>query len=73
MRDNVMSKTKIELRSEKVRRIVGEMPRSLHRWSVAILILITAILILVLWLVPFPYTDKESLLSHLLKRLFGGL
>ncbi len=73
MRDNSMLKPKIELRSEKVRRIVGKMPRALHRWSVAILILITVILILVFCLVPFPYSDKESLLSYLLKRLFGGL
>ena len=37
--------SKIELRSEKVRNIIGEIPPALVRWGIAIIVVIFAILL----------------------------
>lgn len=56
----------IELRSEKVRRLIGPIPQSLTRWGIAVIVIISLALLLVLIFVPFPYGHGESLLRHLL-------
>lgn len=56
----------IELRSEKVRNLLGEMLPSLVRWGTVIII----VLFLVLWLIgcfmPYPHAQGESILQYLL-------
>lgn len=42
---------RIELRSEKVRNIIGEMPSFLIRWGNTILVIIFVLLALIAWLV----------------------
>lgn len=55
----------IELRSEKVRNIIGTVPPALVRWNIAVIAIILAILILVVFLVPYPYGDGETIFRHL--------
>ncbi len=71
MNGKKVTDAKIELRSEKVRKIVGEMPRALYWWSIGILILIMVIIALILCTMPFPISDGESILTSVLKRIFG--
>lgn len=59
------SDDRIELRSEKVRNIIGTIPPALVRWSVAILAIIIVILVLIVFLVPYPYGAGESIFQHL--------
>ena len=42
---------RIELRSEKVRNMIGEMPSFLIRWGNTILVIILVLLALIAWLV----------------------
>ena len=42
---------RIELRSEKVRNMIGEMPSFLIRWGNTILVIIFVLLALITWLV----------------------
>lgn len=58
--------TKIELRSEKVRNFLGEIPPALVRWGTVIIIIIYLILLLVVYFMPYPYSQGESILQHLL-------
>lgn len=44
---------RIELRSEKVRNMIGEMPSFLIRWGNTILVIIFVLLALIAWLVFF--------------------
>lgn len=46
--------TDIDIRSEKVRQILGEIPRSLTLWSVVALIAVMLILFIVLYFIPLP-------------------
>ncbi len=57
---------KIELRSEKVRHLISEIPPALVRWGIAIIAIITAALLLAVCLLPYPYSAGESILRHLL-------
>lgn len=66
-----MNKTKDEhdrdgLRSPKVRELLGEIPPSLVRWGTAVIALIFMALIAAVCLLPYPYSDGESILAHLL-------
>lgn len=56
----------IELRSEKVRNLLGEIPPSLVQWGTVIIIAIFLALILIVSFVPYPYSYNESILQHLL-------
>lgn len=56
---------KIELRSQKVRRLIGDVPGSLVRWGIAVITLVFVILIVALVFLPYPYGDGESILSHI--------
>lgn len=57
---------KIELRSEKVRRLLGEIPPSLVRWGTVIIVAIFLALLLTVCFVPYPHSNGESILQHLL-------
>ncbi len=56
----------LEQRSEKVRNLLGEIPHALIRWGMVIIIAICLALILVACFVPYPYSNGESILHHLL-------
>lgn len=55
---------RIELRSEKVRKILGEIPPSLIRWGNVILTVVFLALLAGICLLPYPYSDGESILQH---------
>lgn len=59
----------IELRSEKVRNIIGEIPPALVRWGIAIIVAIFAILFAVVLFVKFPYGNGETILQHILNTI----
>lgn len=63
------NKDNIMLRSEKVRRLAGEIPHSLVRWGIVIMVLIFAGLLAALCLLPYPYSNGESIIMHIL----GGM
>ena len=46
-----LEKDRIELRSEKVRNMIGEVPSFLIRWGNTILVIIFVLLALIAWLV----------------------
>lgn len=46
-----LEKDRFELRSEKVRNMIGEMPSFLIRWGNTILVIIFVLLALIAWLV----------------------
>jgi len=58
--------TEIELRSEKVRNLLGEIPPALVRWGTVIIVAIFLALLLVVCFVPYPHSQGESILQHLL-------
>lgn len=53
----------IELRSEKVRSLLGEIPPSLVRWGTMIIVAIFLILLLVVCFMPYPHSQGESFYS----------
>lgn len=57
---------KIELRSEKARQLIGEIPPSLVRWGIAIIAIVFIALIAAVCLLPYPYSNGESILQHFL-------
>ena len=57
--------SKIELRSEKVRNIIGEIPPALVRWGIAIIVVIFAILLSVVLCVKYPYGYGETIFQHI--------
>lgn len=59
------SSDRIELRSEKVRNIIGTIPPVLVRWGIAVITIILVILMLVVFLVPYPYGAGETIFQHL--------
>ena len=52
----------IELRSEKVRNLLGEIPPAFVRWGSVIIVAIFLVLLLVLCFVPYPHSKGESIL-----------
>lgn len=57
--------TEIELRSEKVRNLLGEIPPALVRWGTVIIVAIFLVLLLVVCFMPYPYSQGESIFQHL--------
>lgn len=57
---------KIELRSEKVRKLIGEIPPSLVRWGTAVIAIVFIALLVAVCLLPYPYSNGESILQHFL-------
>lgn len=58
--------TKIELHSKKVRNLLGEIPPSLVRWGILIIVAIFLVLLLVVCFMPYPHSKGESILQHIL-------
>lgn len=56
---------KIELRSEKVRKLLGEIPQSLVRWGMIIMVVIFIALLAVVCLLPYPYSNGGSIIEHI--------
>ncbi len=56
----------IELRSEKVRNLLGEIPPSLVTWGTAIIMAIVMILLMVVCFVPYPHSQGESIMQHII-------
>lgn len=61
-----MKEEEIELRSEKVRNLLGNIPPALVRWGTFIIVAIVLALLLVVCLAPYPYSQGESILQHIL-------
>ncbi|MDE6343088.1 MAG: hypothetical protein K2K93_12315 [Muribaculaceae bacterium] len=57
---------KIEIRSEKARKLIGDIPSSLTYWGIIILTVVFVALAAVVCLVPYPYSNGESILRHIL-------
>lgn len=62
----------VEIRSEKVRRLLGEMPRALEICGAVAMALILLGLVLVVCLVPYPYSGGESILQRILQITIKG-
>lgn len=58
--------TSSEIHSNKVRKILGEIPRSLTIWSIVVITVIAIGLVMALCMLPYPYSNGESILGHLL-------
>lgn len=66
MEKNTETHDRIELRSQKARHLIGEIPPSLVRWGTALIAIIFVALIAALCLIPYPYSNGESILRHFL-------
>lgn len=49
------SHDRIELRSEKVRDIIGHVPATLFMWSTVVLLIVTAMAVAILLCFPLPF------------------
>lgn len=56
----------IELRSEKVRNLLGEIPSALVRYGTVIIVAIFLMLLLIVCFMPYPYSNGESILQHII-------
>lgn len=56
-----------KIRSNKIQKILGEMPKGLFLISIILLIIITCSIILALIVLPYPMGTGESLLEWILK------
>lgn len=65
MNTNNNTLDKIELRSKKVRKLLGEIPQSLVRWGMVIMLVIFIALLAVVCLLPYPYSNGESVIEHI--------
>lgn len=55
----------IELRSEKVRLIIGDIPNSLLYCGITVIVFIIVLLTVVVLCVPYPYSNGESIFQHI--------
>lgn len=67
MKADKSTQDSVELRSEKVRQLIGEIPPSLVRWGIAIIAIVFIALIAAVCLLPYPYSNGESILRHFIK------
>ncbi len=56
---------RIELRSEKVRDLLGEEPASPLRWSIAVICLVFAVIIAAVMCMDYPYGHGETIFRHI--------
>lgn len=54
------------LHSKKVCNLLGENPPALIRWGTVIIVAIFLVLLLVVCFMPYPYSNGESILQHIL-------
>lgn len=62
---NIENQDRIELRSEKVREILGTIPNGLVRWGIVVIVVIFATLIGIVFCVEFPYGNGETIFEHI--------
>ena len=60
--------TNIDLRSEKVRRLIGEIPPRLVRGGIIVMLIIFLALLAAICLLPYPYSSGESILRQIIGR-----
>ena len=60
---------KIDLRSEKVRKLIGEIPPSLVGWGIAIIAIVFLALLAAVCLLPYPYSNGETIIIHVINGL----
>ncbi len=56
---------RIELRSEKVRDLLGEEPASPLRWGIAVICLVFAVIIAAVMCMDYPYGHGETIFRHI--------
>lgn len=54
------------LRSEKVRKLTEEIPPSIFRIGIAVIVIVSVALLSAVIFIPNPYGNGESILRHLL-------
>ncbi len=59
-----------EQRSEKVNRLLGEIPPGPVRWGSAVIAIIFLAIIATICLLPYPYSEGEPIFRHILS---GGV
>lgn len=57
---------KIELRSEKTRKMIEDIPSGLVTWGITLILIIFILLAATLYFVPYPYGGGETILQHFL-------
>lgn len=67
MKNNGPTHERIELRSEKIKRIVGSMPKGVTRYGATVLVVLYLALAVALFLIPYPYGGGESLIEHIFR------
>jgi len=65
---NIERHDKIELRSEKVREILGTIPNGLVRWGIVIITVIFVTLIGIILCIEFPYGNGETIFEHIFRQ-----
>lgn len=60
------AENRIELRSEKVRKAIGPIPKGVVIAGYVVILLITVTLTCALIFIPYPYGNGESILQHLI-------
>jgi len=55
----------IELRSEKVRNIIGDIPSAPVRWGITVVAVIMAALLATVLCIRYPYGHGETIFEHL--------
>lgn len=55
----------IELRSEKVRNIIGDIPSAPVRWGITVIAVIVAALLIAVFCIRYPYGHGETIFEHL--------
>lgn len=55
-----------EIHSEKMRKLIKDIPKSISITGISAIILITAAIIAVLFLMPYPYSEGESIINHIM-------
>ena len=66
MAEDNQREQRIGLRSEKARKLIGDIPASVVNWSIALTILFFVLLLLAVCFIPYPYSDGESIIRHIL-------
>lgn len=56
----------INLRSKKVRRLIGDMPRALVLLGVGAIVIILLALLLAACFIPYPYSNGDTIIIHIL-------
>lgn len=52
--------------SKKVKDLLSDIPHSIVRWSTIIILFIILSLLLIFFIVPYPYSNGESIIRHII-------